>query len=170
MPKITPHAVRNADAYTLRFLKRSRPLPAARRLFVLALVVPVVVFVLSSGTGVSLYRAVFDGLVVASALTAATAPLLVRAYRAHAIRRLMIRRLETDALDLYCRRLRAWTGLATASLFAITASLNLTALWPIGTQMLGFDLWDPGLMPWLRNALVAGLCALVVSDRAISAA
>ncbi|MFC0679823.1 hypothetical protein ACFFGH_18440 [Lysobacter korlensis] len=170
MPKITLDVVRGADPEILRFLERSRPLPVARKLFVLALIVPVVVCALSFGTGVSIYRAALDGLLAASASTAAAAPLLANAYRAHVLRTLMSRTLEADALGLHCRRLRTWTYLATASLFAIAASLNLTALWPIGSYTLGVELWDLSLMPWLRHALVAGLCGLVVSDRALTAA
>lgn len=168
MLKLPPESIRNADPAMLRCIREALPLSTARNLFVLALVVPVAVFLLSSKTGASIYRAAFHGLVVAAALTTATAPVLAKAYRAYVIRHLMGRTGDTDSLAVQCRRMHRWMQVAAISLLAVTVSLNLTALWPVGSYALGVELWDPSLMPWLRHMLVAGLCGLAVSDKALS--
>lgn len=168
MPKIAPSTVLGAAPDVLRFIESASPVGFARKAFMLALAAPVGLVLLLYATGMAFLATLFFAYIAAAACTAATTPVLATAYRAHALGQLMADHAGHADLARSCRDARLCIGVASLSLLAVAAHFNLTALWMVGTLVMGVDLWDPMLTRWLLYAAVLGLCALSITDRLIA--
>lgn len=166
MFRITPSNVTAPSPALIRRLERAWSIETARGMFLGAILLAVLSIPLFQAQGGSLDRAIFMALLVACWLTAATGPLLAKAYSAHAL--LFLQRRNASGrkhLSRECRTLQFWTWMIALALLLIVAALNIGVLWVhVYVVTLTVPWPGPRALLWLKPIAVVGFALLVWSD------